>query len=345
MGVERVSGSASEEWTLAGYLAQTGFLARQSEVLCTHGLAYLLEDPAASAAMAGLLSRTGVGPVPVNLAWLPEVSHESGGRVDLEGRTGDNAPVVIEAKLSAALGPAQLLDYASHLAAQGADNPVLAVLVPLSRVDEAAKVIRGAFDVGAEGPVWQVDNPRVTVAVVTWEQTLETIAGALEGRRAEDAAQLRGMYRTFTGDFRTPCGDTAWRENESKYIALVDRATRSLFGPQAVYPMALEPGHRGEYGYRRRYAPSDVSDATSLSVGVRDAFEPHTTPIWLRYHHLTPGFADISVRLRHSPLRDQVVWDGGHAWFPLEPLECVLADEAVADLVRLIQEIDQIAAN
>src|SRR4051812_2622651 len=114
MGVERGCGT-SDDWTLAGYLAQTGFLARRSEVLCTHGLAYLLEDPAASAALAELLSNTGAGPVAADLAWLPEVSHDSGGRVDLEGRTANTTSVVTEAKLNATLGQDQLRNYAEHL--------------------------------------------------------------------------------------------------------------------------------------------------------------------------------------------------------------------------------------
>lgn len=334
------------KWTLAGYLAQTGFLWQQSEVLCTHGLAYLLEDPAASAALAALLSDKAGADLPRDLVWAPEVSHADRGRVDLEGQLDDRTPVVeIEAKLDASLAPAQLRSYASHVASGAAADPVLAVLVPSYRREEATKIIDATFRSNLPGlPAAALRRP-VATAVISWEEVFEALDGVLSGSQACDAVQLRGMYATFTGDFRVPSSGSLWQEHEAEFVALVDRASRRLFdAATVVFPMSLEPSRVGGYGYRRRYAPSRVSRETALSIGVRDPFEGHMTPIWLRYHCKTPGFQVALKNLRSSRLVSDLVAGTPHAWLPLEVLSGQGADCAVDDLVRQAEVVDLIAA-
>lgn len=334
------------EWTLAGYLAQMGFLSRQSEVLCTHGLTYLLEDFASSAAFARYLSsQTGVE-VPTDLVWRAEVGHPNGGRVDVEGQTDLGIPIVeIEAKLGAALDPRQLRSYANHVVAHGANDPVLLVLVPY-RLKEATSVIREAFGVDGAGPSWRAAEPPVSITITGWDEALDVIQGALTGQRADDATQLRGMYLTFTGDFHVPRGGLAWRDHEADFVALVDQATRQLFDPGELYPMGFEPEARDEhaYGYRRRYTPSLVSPDTALSIGVRDPFEGHSTPIWLRYHCKTPSFSVALKHLHESTYASTLVPGTTHAWLPLEPLTGDSAGTAVADLVGQARAIDRAAA-
>ncbi len=278
--------------------------------------------------------------------WAPEVSHADRGRVDLEGQLDYRTPVVeIEAKLDAALDPAQLLSYASHVASGAAADPVLAVLVPSYRREEATKIIDATFGSDVPGLPAPGLARAVATAVISWEEVFEALDGVLSGSQACDAVQLRGMYATFTGDFRVPAGGSLWQEHEAEFVALVDRASRRLFdAATAVFPMSLEPSRVGGYGYRRRYAPSQVSRETALSIGVRDAFDGHTTPIWLRYHCKTPAFRVALRNLRSSRYAAELVPGTPHTWLPLPILAGRGADEAVDDLVRQVEVIDSIAS-
>lgn len=182
--------------TIAGYLAQWGLLYKQGEVLCTHGLTYLLEEPAASAALVRLLAeRTGVD-LPSEVSWVAEVSHpETAGRVDLEAQLADGTPVVeIEAKLWANLDCRQLHAYATHVASTHSDG-VLAVLMPPDRVDEAVATVRRCFAVQVREPGWRSEDPAVHLAVLDWETVLDRLEGAVGGLHAENVRQLRGSPR------------------------------------------------------------------------------------------------------------------------------------------------------
>lgn len=138
-------GAMADISTLAGHLAQTGYLTKHGEVLCTVGLTYLLEDRISRRAFEALLERT-AGPVlPGPLSWIAEAQQADKGRPDLEGRTVDEVAVVkVEAKITAALQSDQLASYASALAAPstaGGSGGLLVVLVPEARRREADAVV------------------------------------------------------------------------------------------------------------------------------------------------------------------------------------------------------------
>ncbi len=73
-----------------------------------------------------------------------------------------------------------------------------------------------------------------------------------------------------------------------------------------------------ERGFFRRYVyPGDVDGQwPEFSVGVKQPFAPHTTPIWLRVSRRSPLFAQMYTRLkvRHpKPVESE-----GHLWLPIE---------------------------
>ncbi len=325
--------------TIAGYLAQWGLLYKQGEVLCTHGLTYLLEEPAASAALVRLLAeRTGVD-LPSEVSWVAEVSHpETAGRVDLEAQLADGTPVVeIEAKLWANLDCRQLHAYATHVASTHSDG-VLAVLMPPDRVDEAVATVRRCFAVQVREPGWRSEDPAVHLAVLDWETVLDRLEGAVGGLHAENVRQLRGMYRSFMGPPPpSPCDAPEFE------IVVVDRVTRVLTGPDApVMPMGLERATQG--GYRRRYLASRAGGGACFSIGTCVPFGNETTRFWMRYHQNTPGIAAIYTRLLGSPAGSRLVADNPHLWIPLDLPDGNDDDGIIEALVEQARSIDAIAA-
>lgn len=73
---------------LLTHLAQFGSFYAQGEVLCTQGLAYLLEDSGARSAFSALIERRARHPVDADLTWAAGVLQSDGGRPDLEARWG-----------------------------------------------------------------------------------------------------------------------------------------------------------------------------------------------------------------------------------------------------------------
>ena len=133
--------------TLLGYLARFASFSTQSEVLCTQGLAYLLQThEEARVAMADVVkAHTGVG-IDGSITWVPEALQDDFGRVDLEARTADKVPVPvvkIEAKLGAELGAGQLGSYVADLRQRNSGESVLLVLVPKARTARPGKRSRG----------------------------------------------------------------------------------------------------------------------------------------------------------------------------------------------------------
>ena len=54
-----------------------------------------------------------------------------------------------------------------------------------------------------------------------------------------------------------------------------------------------------------------------VSVGTRDPFQNHRTPIWLRFHRGTGHFQAIVRQLERSQLASDLVRSGKHIWYPL----------------------------
>ena len=69
--------------TLLGHLTQFSSFSKQGELLCTQGLAYLLQRPDARLVFADWLSSKVGLPVGADLMWEPEVRQADGGRPDL----------------------------------------------------------------------------------------------------------------------------------------------------------------------------------------------------------------------------------------------------------------------
>jgi hypothetical protein len=65
---------------LLGHLAQFSSFSRQGELLCTHGLTYLLGDPSANKTFTEFVGRTAGISLPETLEWKPELVQTDGGR-------------------------------------------------------------------------------------------------------------------------------------------------------------------------------------------------------------------------------------------------------------------------
>ncbi len=325
-----LDGTAPRRKRILGHLAQFGSFSSQGEVLCTQGLAFILRDPGASSALAAEIARrTGIE-LSSDLTWRAEVRQESdGGRPDLEAIV-DGVPIVkVEAKLGAALSEGQLMSYCADLHGRSGTGALL-VLCPKQRMDEAENMVSRVFERSAAGRWHSADHPGVAVGVASWEELFEALSDVEAVQ--EDLAQLEDMYKVLTGHDIVPFAShddlVRWRERESDLVNIVDRVTRDLTTEHRVYPMGVEtlllhPEGLETKGYHRRYFCRSMGDKMPcFSIGLRDPFKEHTTPIWLRVHGETPGYQELHKRLHSSGLACQLVPSGGNMWFPLEvPLD------------------------
>ncbi len=339
--------SWSREERLLGHLAQFGSFWQQGELLCTQGLAYLLRDAGGEQAFTGLIGTATGHALSPGLSWQAEARQEDRGRPDLEGRNAEGKAVVkIEAKLGAPFGQGQLESYVSALCAGGHGGTLL-VVVPESRLEEAISYLSSCFELAGAGP-WRIvrDGVEVPCAVVAWEDLLESLSAVSSERFRDDLSQFWAMYRTLNGDDMEPLTTDeqvlAWRHNEAWWEILVERVTRALTAPgNQVLPFGVDGGAQP---YRRRYVHHLVSQASSFySVGTRDPFQNHRTPIWLRFHKDTGHFAEIAGRLERSALGAEAVHSQGHLWFPLEVPRNSDSKAMTADLVEQVQRILAVA--
>lgn len=313
--------------TILGHLAQFSSFASQGELLCTQGLAYLLADSEVSLAMGELLEdRAGVRIGEVT--WHAELRQEDGRRPDLEARTIDGVSVVkIEAKLGAPFAEGQLHSYVEHMHGQS-ETCVLVVLVPRGRVAHTNETVLGLFELEGAGP-WRSGRwPSAVIVTMSWEELCVALKERVASSEAlEDLRQLEGLVRALSSSYFAPLASTedllAWRDRESEFVQLVDRLTRELSLDGRVMPLRHEPLDAAQsdielFGHRLRYVGRRLGELQpNFSVGVRDPFAGHLTPLWLRFHRLTPGFSVIRARLSKSPFDADIVGDGGHVWLPL----------------------------
>ncbi|MEI6171926.1 MAG: hypothetical protein WCQ45_05575 [bacterium] len=332
---------------LLGHLAQFGSFSQQGELLCTQGLAYLLRDTEGERVFTGWISKATGHPLSPGLTWQAERVQEDRGRPDLEGRNAEGQPVVkLEAKLGAPFGYRQLESYVSALCAGGRGGTLL-VVVPQLRREEITGHVSELFKLAGAGP-WRIMREDVAVpcAVVTWEDLLEALSAVERERFRDDLSQFHAMYRAFNGDDMPPITDDeeilAWHDQEAWWELLVERTTRSLTAPGVpVLPFGVDGGAQR---YWRRYVCRRVSQVWSCySVGTRDPFQNHRTPVWLRLHKGTGHFHEIAGRLEGSALGAAAVRSQGHLWFPLAvPLN---SDRAamIGALVAQVQRIMEVA--
>jgi len=335
---------------LLGHLAQFGSFWSQGELLCTQGLAFLLGHPEGDLRFTDLISSATGRRIPPGLNWRAEALQEDGRRPDLEGRdAADRAVVKVEAKLGAPFSAGQLESYVSGLCSGGQGGTLL-VLVPKSRLGEAAGYVCERFEVAGSGP-WRIshDGAEVPCAVLSWEQVLGALSASAFGRFQDDLSQFRAMYRVLAPDHVVPPTQDAhllrWREEEASWELLAKHVTRVLTAPgDGVLPFGEEGGVQR---YRRRYVCRLVAGEFSCySVGTRDPFEGHRWPLWLRFRRDTADFRGIVTRLGSSDLKGEAVNSEGHLWFELElpqDSEHPSVAEAVDDLVKQVQRILAVA--
>lgn len=345
--------------TLLGYLAGFGSFSRQSEVLCTQGLTYLLQKhaDARSALASEVQARTGVR-IGDSLTWKAEVVQDDKGRVDLEACTADGIPVVkIEAKLSAELTHNQLRSYEENLRKRSIGEAALLVLVPRLRTAEAAGVTAGAFNLSRTGPWRATDEYPIGIAIISWDELFAALQTGKGERFRYELEQLQAMYRVLSGDYIAPFASIEellhWRGRETDLVNLVDQATRTLTKPHKVLPLRSEPleprklpeeasQEQEQRYYRLRYVGPLANTASYYCIGVRDSFAgPAVTPIWMRFHKDTGDFESIRQRIEASSLK--WIESGGHIWIPLKVPEKVSGEQIVQALVEQAEGIVRVA--
>lgn len=342
---------------LLGHLAQFASLATQGELLCTQGLAFVLQDAEARSALAQLIrARTG-SYLPADVEWVAEAYQGCDrGRPDLEARkAGGVAAAKIEAKLGAELSAQELQSYARHLQASGGGP--LVVLVPRQRTREAQATLDETLGAGEREREAASASayPAVTGAVLTWEDLLAALRAVGSECLRCDTAQLESLFLALNGDLLHPVSEedlAAWRAREGVFLTLVDRVTQRLTTGPRLMPLGLErlaeEAEEAEpKGYRRRYVCRPMGEVSPcFCIGVRDPLAGHGTPIWMRFHADTAGFRTIRARLEESVLCgrivDRVDSDRG-LWIPLHVPTDVDGREMIDGLVAQAEEVAGVA--
>ena len=340
--------------TILGFLSQFHSLSSQGEVLCTQGLAFILQDPAANRTFARALEEwTGIS-VPDDLRWRAEAyQEEDAARPDLEGVDPDGSPQIkIEAKLRAKFSGPQLLSYVTDLEHRS-DGGVLLVLVPRRRVGEATHLIEQTFSVSGPAPWHPEDHTGIIVAVTSWHDLVQTLTKTESQQARRNLEQLSEMVNALIGGRLVPLASEEeiinWPERKDFFIKLVDRTTRRLareldcwMGPIGPDSGTKEPVESETYYYRRYLCIPLEDRKPCFSIGVRHPFAGESTPIWLRFNSTTPLFQMIQNRLDQSHLADRLVISSGHVWYPLDvPLDSN-SEEMIGVLIEQVWAIIRI---
>jgi len=341
---------------LLGYLAKFGSFSQQSELLCTQGLTYLLQEheDARSALADEVKARTGIV-IGDSLTWLAEARQEDLARPDLEARTAKKVPVVkIEAKLGADLHADQLQSYEADLRQRNSGEAALLVLVPKGKTTRVAQVTFDAFGLSGSSP-WRVTSGRasgaVVIAAISWDELFDALRGGQEERFRHELEQLEAMYRVLSGEFIAPLASIEdlrqWKKHETDLLHVVDQATRRLTTRHPIYPMGSEllevTSHEHEdRSFRRRYVCRFVDDTEScFSIGVRDSFAQWVTPVWMRFRHDTGHFGHIRQRIEASSLEN--LDSGGHIWIPMHIPFNASGEQMIQALVEQAEEVMRVA--
>jgi hypothetical protein len=333
---------------LMGHLAQFGSFSNQGEVLCTQSLAYLLQNPEASSVFREYLSERVDRPIAADLRWKAEAYQEDGCRCDLEGCVGKTPRVKIEAKLLADFGQIQLPSYLGDLQKRCESGGSLFVLVPSRRADAIRKAVLNTFDVKGDDP-WPVGSPpKCSISVIFWEDVLDRLSEVKSEPFSGDLAQFQAMYRVLKGYHIEPVTSDAallaWRKDAADHEMLVDYVTRRLAQDEGVRLLPMEAEGQCPNEFNRRYVCLPLgSDRPCFSIGTRDPFKGHKTPIWMRFHRVTPRFSTIEHRLSTSTFSDRVVKSDGHVWIPLDVHQNVDGDHQVESLLRQAQDVIKVA--
>ncbi|MGC4070357.1 MAG: hypothetical protein QM784_37975 [Polyangiaceae bacterium] len=344
-------------------LAKFDAFTRQREGLCTQSLKFFLEDVTLRKAFAGLVLPKGLKKSGAKLQWGADNWAPNRARPELEGRDASGKIVVkMTTKFGASLTRDQVETDANELQRRSGEG-VLLVLVPRYRLKAAKEILAVA-----ELP------DAITCRVWSWERVIELFRKTGCVKLAGDLEQFDAMYRVLSGtDIASLAGNDVlrrWRGSEPQFRDYVDEASRRLSENGRLYPLALasktaqdregnsitnavgaddandaNDGHaRVPKGrYLRRYLLNGKPTLPNFyfAIGIRDPFESHQTPIWLRFHAKSGPFVQIGERLRHSPLNSQLVESGGYLWLPIVPQlgEGPAVIESIVEQVRAICKV------
>ena len=336
--------------TLLGHLARFSSFGKQSELLCTQGLAHLLKNRHARAEFAHELSAQTGFEISGNVTWPAEPRQSDRGRPDLEARTRDGKAIIkIEAKLGAGFNSEQFRSFVEHLQ-HPSGRGLLLVLVPRHRVSEAADAVAEAFDLTAvatqatQRPHWHLtDRPGIAVAVMIWDEVVAALSLVTSEPFASEVKQFEAMYRVLNGYDIAPLASAeellALRDGDTVAVSLVDRVTRRLHTEKTkIMPLYVEPD-----GGRLRYFNPAGSEKTYCSIGVHDCFAGHNTSIWLRFHHEAPMYAVIRDRLKSSSFAQRLVENHPGIWYPLDVPLNVDGEQMVNSLVAQVEKVIEVA--
>jgi hypothetical protein len=222
------------------------------------------------------------------------------------------------------------------------------VLVPRQRAGEVGKAVCTEFNFIEDGP-WSVGaSPSCAVAIVFWEDVLAKLSAVNSEPFKSDFAQFEAMYRVLKGyDIEPITSDSevlAWRGRVGNYINLVDHVTRRLTREQReqVLPIGIEGQPPSDF--RRRYVCLPLGfEYPCFSIGTRNPFKGHKTPIWMRFNRTTPKFPVIEERLLTSNLSERLLRSEEHIWIPLDVQLNVDGDHQIDFLVKQAEQIIRIA--
>lgn len=335
---------------ILGRLAQLAWFSGNGEVAATRSVAFLLEEPLLRRATTDYLTeRSGVALSEVE-RFVTEAVNLAGNRTDLEGLDGSGKPrLVIEAKFSAHLPESQVAGYmadqAMRLRADGCSVPgLIVVLVPESRTLEAQRKLESAAAAHSAGVTGVVMN--WTELITAWQQALKGEESATAGLR-NDIDQLSSLFEALSGMVVAPLAQAAqggggWRQRLDDLVKVIDLVT-AVMGPG-------NPSGSDATLWHRRYFESGYVDAQGHRVGAAgagiqyDFADEGTTPLWVRFHKATPGFAGIRDRLSVSIYREVLRHDHQHLWVPLTIDSDMPGSDLVADLVGQIKAIQDALA-
>ncbi|MBM4345562.1 MAG: hypothetical protein FJ100_19495 [Deltaproteobacteria bacterium] len=330
-------------------------MASQGELLCSQGLAYLANHPAANDAFTRLLERAGGADLPRDLVWRAEERQGDKGRPDLEAISGQTKWIKIEAKLGAGISYGQIASFAGDL--PDAEGKLVVLLVPSKRRTEVAGLV-AQWEAEVLAPCrWRLMAEDRPLVLLTWEEVFEHLREAGCWPAGGDLDQLVGLYQSLNNLYVAPFApeDDADAARDSDRIRIIDKVTRKLAQDegQAVMPLASEAladsaGGEVERNFVRRYAVKTHSGRkVSLAIGVRTPFEGYPTRVWARFRYDEPHFQEIWAKLTGpgGPFEDENRhrMSERHLWLPLDLPHHLAAEDVQLGLAKQIEEIWRVA--
>ena len=343
----------------------------RKETTATQALGLLLRRPAASSALAAAV-RAGAEALPNPLTFTTEVEDEDG-RPDLVARDGLREVLLVEGKFWAGFTKrqssgayiARLAKQQAKLASKHAHVGALVYVVPPARVAEVWGKLRSFHELGPERSVgeWTFadDTSGVVVSVVSWQQTLQTVAATGDEQLVADCAQLMALVDGVDQTSFLP-----WSEEHLTDRDFPRRFFSLLSLVSVVRDQAVQKGvatHTG--GRRTTIKRGGLTFGKTLTLGGVPAVlsvAPYQwsrhgqSPVWLRFQSGAPyartvfgaqcqdtsdGVA-VPVRLTPDALEQELI-DDVLAWLEVSGTKLAAARGAAGTvvLVDVLPEDDE----